>query len=105
MAVGKTKVQGQTIFKRARARNSRSECLSRASLLAMALIANPFNKESNNDKAGYADDAPNEERPNASEMAVGGIAGAPTPRALSVRGNGTSYESPGDYGERQKQSA
>jgi hypothetical protein len=71
----------------------------------MSYSADPLNKKSNNENASYTDDAPHQECPNASEMAVGGVSGAPTPSTLDVRDNAAGREAPRKHGKPQKQCA
>ena len=70
--------------------------------MPISFSANPFKEKSKNENINDADDAPNQECPNPSEMAVRGMGGIPTPRPLHVRCNAASHQGPNEYDERQK---
>jgi len=68
--------------------------------MVISFFAEPFNEKSGDENADYADDAPNQKLPNAPEMAVRGIAGAPAPSPLRVKRDAAGHEAPNEYDER-----
>jgi hypothetical protein len=91
----------QTLPKKIGAENSRPRVSLARLTTAISDLANPFKEKSSNENVNYANDAPDEECPNPSEMAVRGIAEIPTPGHFDVGRNAIGREAPSEHDEPQ----